>query len=102
METERCDSRDHAKRSSGLTSVGLAITADVTIDHADGRISIRGEGSSLCVEVPDVAAAIRLIRRVGRIGSLRTGHESSLERNGKGRVERPGPKEASDVSKGSA
>lgn len=43
----------------------LSVNANVTIDIGDDQVSIRGDGSSVVVEVPSVSLAFKVLRDLG-------------------------------------
>jgi hypothetical protein len=49
----------------------LSVNADVTIDIGDDRVSVRGDGSSVVVEVPSISLAFQMLRSVGSIKPVR-------------------------------
>jgi hypothetical protein len=49
----------------------LSVDANVTIEIGDDRLSIRGDGSSVVVEVPPVSMAFQIIRELGAIKPIR-------------------------------
>ncbi len=49
----------------------LSVDADMTIDIGGDRVSVRGDGSSVVVEVPTVSLAFQLMRDVGTIKPIR-------------------------------
>jgi len=51
----------------------LSVDANLTIDIDDERVSIRGDGSSVVVEVPSIPRALQMIRQLGplKTGSIR-------------------------------
>lgn len=49
----------------------LSIDGDVTIDIGGDRVILRGDGSCVVVEVPNVSLAFKVMREVGSIRSAR-------------------------------
>lgn len=49
----------------------LSVNADVTIDIGDERVSIRGAGSSVVVEVPSISLAFQMLRELAGIKPVR-------------------------------
>lgn len=49
----------------------LSVNANVTIDIGDYQVSIRGDGSSVVVEVPSVSLAFQMMRELGAIKPIR-------------------------------
>ena len=51
----------------------LSVKADVTIDIGDDCVYVRGDGSSVVVEVPSISLAFEILRDVGSIKPVREG-----------------------------
>lgn len=51
-----------------MSTTQLSVEADLTIENGDDQITVRGNGSGLIVEVPDVGSAFRLVRFVRASG----------------------------------
>ena len=49
----------------------LCVAADLMIDVADQQVRVRGDGAIIVVEVPTVALAFRMMRDLGKMGSIR-------------------------------
>ncbi|MDG1895164.1 MAG: hypothetical protein P8J37_09660 [Fuerstiella sp.] len=49
----------------------LSVHANVTIDIGDDRVFVRGDGSSVVVEVPRVSLAFQVMRGLGSIKPVR-------------------------------
>lgn len=49
----------------------LSVDADVTIDIGDNRVSVRGDGRSVVVEVRTISFAFRMLRSVGAFKPVR-------------------------------
>lgn len=50
----------------------LFVDADLTIDIEGEQLTVRGDGSSLIVEVPSASLAFKLMRNIGSTMSLRS------------------------------
>lgn len=59
----------------------IEVDADLTLRHGGQQIRVRGQGSTLTVEVPDVGSALRLTRRVGFTGAARAVSRFLSEKN---------------------
>jgi hypothetical protein len=49
----------------------ISVNAQVAIDIGDDRVSVRGDGSSVIVEVPSVSLAFQMMRDLGSIRQIR-------------------------------
>ena len=66
MEAERRCSFVDKEWSGQLTpSRLLAVDADLSIDIGSDRVSVRGDGSRVVLEVPGLLAAMRIMRDLG-------------------------------------
>ena len=48
-----------------------SVDANVTIDIGNDRVTVRGDGSSVVVEVPSVSLAFQMMRDIGSIKPVR-------------------------------
>lgn len=62
-----------------MTKRLLSVTADLTVDVAGHRVCVRGEGSSIFVEVPSVAVAFEMMRDLAKLNLVRIRTASVLE-----------------------
>jgi len=49
----------------------LSVNAEVAIDIGDDRVSVRGDTSSVIVEVPSVSLAFQMMRDLGSLRQIR-------------------------------
>ena len=49
----------------------LSVDANVTIDIGNDRVTVRGDGGSVVVEVPSVSLAFQMMRDIGSIKPVR-------------------------------
>ena len=54
-----------------MTDRLLSVDADFSIDIEDQRVFVRGEGSSIVVEVPSISLGFRMMRDLGAIKPVR-------------------------------